>query len=62
MSRDKKSSGRRSGTSISECFLHILGMQLSNPRGLLGAMIGRVIFAKGMMLAHLLFAVSFLRQ
>ena len=47
MPRDIKLSGRRSGTSISERFLHILGMQLGNPLGLLGAMIGRVIFAKG---------------
>jgi SAM-dependent methyltransferase len=47
MSRDHKPSASRSGTSLSERFFHLLGMQLSHPRGLLGAMIGRVIFAKG---------------
>jgi ubiquinone/menaquinone biosynthesis C-methylase UbiE len=47
MSRDIKLSGRRSGTSISERFLHMFGTQLGNPRGLLGRVIGRVIFAKG---------------
>ena len=47
MSRDRKPPGRRSGTSLSERFLHMFGMQLSNPRGMLGAVIGRVIFAKG---------------
>src|SRR5713226_4283101 len=39
--------GRRSHTSIMERFSYRFGTQLGNPRGLLGRVIGWVIFAKG---------------
>jgi ubiquinone/menaquinone biosynthesis C-methylase UbiE len=47
MSRDRELPGRRSRTSIMERFSHMFGAQLGNPRGLLGRVIGRVVFAKG---------------
>ena len=47
MSHDVKLPGRRSRTSIMERFSRMFGAQLGNPRGLLGRVIGWVIFAKG---------------
>src|SRR5258708_36419580 len=47
MSDNVKLPGKRSRTSIRERFLGMFATQLGNPRGLLGILIGRVIFTRG---------------
>lgn len=47
MSGNIKLAGSHSRTSIRERFLRMFAIQLGNPRGLLGKLIGRVIFTKG---------------
>ena len=47
MSGNIQSTGKRSRPSIRERFLRMFATQLGNPHGLLGRLIGRVIFTGG---------------